>query len=138
VAGERFAVRNSGAIAVIEGSGDHCCEYMTGGVVCVLGRTGVNFGAGFTGGFAYVLDLDRDFVDRYNHELIDISRIQPEAMQSHLQHLQALIEQHVRETGSVWGEEILNDFRTYIGKFWVVKPKAASIDSLIENLRRAA
>jgi len=138
VAGERFAVRNSGAVAVLEGAGDHCCEYMTGGVVCVLGRTGVNFGAGFTGGFAYVLDLDRDFVDRYNHELIDISRIQVEAMQSHVQHLRALIGRHVEETGSVWGEELLNDFRSYVGKFWVVKPKAASIDSLIENLRRAA
>ncbi len=138
VAGERFAVRNSGAIAVVEGAGDHCCEYMTGGVVCVLGRTGVNFGAGFTGGFAYVLDLERDFVDRYNHELIDISRIQVEAMQSHVQHLRALIGRHVEETGSVWGEELLNDFRSFVGKFWVVKPKAASIDSLIENLRRAA
>jgi len=124
--------------AVIEGAGDHCCEYMTGGVVCVLGRTGVNFGAGFTGGFAYVLDLERDFVDRYNHELIDISRIHAESMQSHLQHLQSLLEQHVAETGSAWAEEIVNDLRSYIGKFWVVKPKAASIDSLIENLRRAA
>ena len=138
LAGERFAVRNSGAIAVIEGAGDHCCEYMTGGVVCVLGRTGVNFGAGFTGGFAYVLDLDRNFVDRYNHELIDISRIHAESMQSHLQHLEGLLEQHVAETGSTWAEEIVNDLRSYIGKFWVVKPKAASIDSLIENLRRAA
>jgi glutamate synthase (NADPH/NADH) large chain len=138
VAGERFAVRNSGATAIVEGTGDHCCEYMTGGVVCVLGRTGVNFGAGFTGGFAYVLDLERNFVDRYNHELIDISRIHAESMQSHLQHLQGLIEMHVAETKSVWGEEILQDFRTYIGKFWVVKPKAASIDSLMENLRRAA
>jgi glutamate synthase (NADPH) large chain len=138
LAGERFAVRNSGATAVIEGAGDHCCEYMTGGVVCVLGRTGVNFGAGFTGGFAYVLDLQRDFVDRYNHELIDISRIHAESMQSHLQHLESLLDQHLAETGSVWAEEILNDLRTYIGKFWVVKPKAASIDSLIENLRRAA
>jgi len=138
VAGERFAVRNSGAVAVIEGAGDHCCEYMTGGVVCVLGRTGVNFGAGFTGGFAYVLDLERDFVDRYNHELIDISRIHAESMQSHLQHLEGLLDQHLAETGSVWAEEIVNDLRTYIGKFWVVKPKAASIDSLIENLRRAA
>jgi glutamate synthase (NADPH/NADH) large chain len=138
LAGERFAVRNSGAIAVIEGAGDHCCEYMTGGVVCVLGRTGVNFGAGFTGGFAYVLDLDRNFVDRYNHELIDISRIHAESMQSHLQHLEGLLEQHVAETGSAWAEEIVNDLRSYIGKFWVVKPKAASIDSLIENLRRAA
>jgi len=138
VAGERFAVRNSGAVAVIEGAGDHCCEYMTGGVVCVLGRTGVNFGAGFTGGFAYVLDLDRDFVDRYNHELIDISRIHAESMQSHLQHLESLLEQHVAETGSAWAEEIVNDLRSFIGKFWVVKPTAASIDSLIENLRRAA
>jgi glutamate synthase (NADPH/NADH) large chain len=137
-AGERFAVRNSGAIAVVEGSGDHCCEYMTGGVVCVLGRTGLNFGAGFTGGFAYVLDLDRGFVDRYNHELIDIHRITPEGMESHLQHLRNLVEAHVRETGSVWGEEILNDFRSFMGKFWVVKPKAAAIDTLLENLRRAA
>jgi glutamate synthase (NADPH/NADH) large chain len=138
IAGERFAVRNSGALAVIEGAGDHCCEYMTGGAVCVLGRTGVNFGAGFTGGFAYVLDLERNFVDRYNHELIDISRIHPEAMQSHVQHLEDLLERHVAETGSVWAAQIMNDLRTYLPKFWVVKPKAASIDSLIENLRRAA
>ncbi|HXN80568.1 MAG TPA: glutamate synthase-related protein, partial [Steroidobacteraceae bacterium] len=138
IAGERFAVRNSGAVAVIEGSGDHCCEYMTGGAVCVLGRSGVNFGAGFTGGFAYVLDLERNFVDRYNHELIDISRIHPEAMQSHVQHLEALLQRHVAETGSGWAGEIVHDLRTFLPKFWVVKPKAASIDSLIENLRRAA
>jgi len=138
VAGERFAVRNSGAVAVIEGAGDHCCEYMTGGAVCVLGRTGVNFGAGFTGGFAYVLDLERNFVDRYNHELIDISRVHPEAMQSHVQHLESLLERHVAATGSAWAEEIAGDLRTFLPKFWVVKPKAASIDSLIDNLRRAA
>jgi glutamate synthase (NADPH/NADH) large chain len=138
IAGERFAVRNSGALAVIEGAGDHCCEYMTGGVVCVLGRTGVNFGAGFTGGFAYVLDLERDFVDRYNHDLIDIHRVSPEGMGTHVQHLRALIETHVAETGSLWGSELLNDFRSYIGRFWMVKPKAAAIDSLLENLRRAA
>jgi glutamate synthase (NADPH/NADH) large chain len=137
-AGERFAVRNSGALAVLEGAGDHCCEYMTGGVVCVLGRTGVNFGAGFTGGFAYVLDLERDFVDRYNHELIDIHRVSPEGMGTHVQHLRGLIEQHVAATGSVWGAALLNDFRSYIGRFWVVKPKAAAIGSLLENLRRAA
>jgi glutamate synthase (NADPH/NADH) large chain len=138
IAGERFAVRNSGAVAVIEGAGDHCCEYMTGGAVCVLGRTGVNFGAGFTGGFAYVLDLERNFVDRYNHELVDISRIHPEAMQSHVQYLEGLLERHVAHTASGWAEEIANDLRTYLPKFWVVKPKAASIDSLIDNLRRAA
>jgi len=106
--------------------------------VCVLGRTGVNFGAGFTGGFAYVLDLDRDFVDRYNHELIDISRIHPETMQPHLQHLETLLQAQYQHAGSEWAEEILNDLRTYIGKFWVVKPKAASIDSLMANLKRAA
>ena len=83
-AGERFAVRNSGAVAVIEGTGDHCCEYMTGGVVCVLGRTGVNFGAGFTGGFAYVLDLERTISStatttssstssRLTHEAMDVA-----------------------------------------------------------------
>ncbi|MET0292077.1 MAG: glutamate synthase large subunit [Steroidobacteraceae bacterium] len=137
-AGERFAVRNSGAIAVVEGAGDHCCEYMTGGVVCVLGPTGVNFGAGFTGGFAYVLDMDRSFVDRYNHELIDIHRINNEAMETHVQHLQSMISKHVAETGSEWGAEILRDMRSYIGHFWVVKPKAASIEDLIENLSRAA
>jgi glutamate synthase (NADPH/NADH) large chain len=137
-AGERFAVRNSGALAVVEGAGDHCCEYMTGGVVCVLGRTGVNFGAGFTGGFAYVLDMERDFVDRYNHDLIDIHRVSPEGMGTHVQHLRGLIEQHVDATGSAWGAQLLNDFRTYIGRFWVVKPKASAIDSLLENLRRAA
>jgi glutamate synthase (NADPH) large chain len=138
MAGERFAVRNSGALAVIEGAGDHCCEYMTGGAVCVLGRTGVNFGAGFTGGFAYVLDLERNFVDRYNHELIDISRFHPEAMQANVQHLEGLLERHAAETESPWAAEILGDLRTYLPKFWVVKPKAASLDSLIENLRRAA
>jgi glutamate synthase (NADPH/NADH) large chain len=137
-AGERFAVRNSGALAVVEGVGDHACEYMTGGVVAVLGRTGVNFGAGLTGGFAYVLDLDRDFVDRYNHELIDIHRITPEAMEAHLHHLRGLIEAHARETGSVWAREILDDFRTYLPRFWLVKPKAAEIEDLMDVLRRAA
>jgi len=137
-AGERFAVRNSGATAVIEGAGDHCCEYMTGGAVAVLGRTGINFGAGFTGGLAYVLDLDRDFVDRYNHELIDILRINPEGMENHLQHLRGLIGAHVRETSSAWGRAILDEFRDFAGKFWLVKPKAASLESLVDALRRAA
>ncbi|MFT3906450.1 MAG: glutamate synthase large subunit [Steroidobacteraceae bacterium] len=137
-AGERFAVRNSGALAVVEGAGDHCCEYMTGGVVCVLGRTGLNFGAGFTGGFAYVLDPDHDFVDRYNHELIDIHRITAESMETNARHLEEIIRQHVALTGSVWGAELLEDWRSFVGRFWLVKPKAASIDSLIANLRRAA
>ncbi|CAN7543345.1 glutamate synthase large subunit [Pseudoxanthomonas sp. LjRoot143] len=137
-AGERFGVRNSGALAVIEGAGDHCCEYMTDGIVLVLGKVGLNFGAGFTGGLAYVLDLDRDFVDRYNHELIDIHRISPEGFESHRQHLHTLISRHRELTGSIWAQQILDEFRDYVGKFWLVKPKAASIDSLNETLRRAA
>ena len=137
-AGERFAVRNSGALAVIEGAGDHCCEYMTGGAVVVLGRTGLNFGAGFTGGLAYVLDLDRDFVDRYNHELIDILRINPEGFDHYRQHLHDLIERHAALTRSAWSARIAEEFRDYLGKFWLVKPKAASLEALTEELRRAA
>ncbi|WP_434030009.1 glutamate synthase large subunit [[Pseudomonas] boreopolis] len=137
-AGERFAVRNSGALAVIEGAGDHCCEYMTDGIVLVLGRVGLNFGAGFTGGMAYVLDVERDFVDRYNHELIDIHRISAEGFESHRQHLHGLIGRHRELTGSIWAQQILDEFRDYVGKFWLVKPKAASIESLSESLRRAA
>ncbi|RMH88994.1 glutamate synthase large subunit [Lysobacter pythonis] len=137
-AGERFAVRNSGALAVLEGAGEHCCEYMTGGVVAVLGRTGGNFGAGFTGGLAYVLDVERDFVDRYNHELIDIVRISPEGMEHHRQHLLDLITLHARHTGSRWSAKLLDDFRDVIGRFWLVKPKAASLESLAHELRRAA
>ncbi|WP_342316543.1 glutamate synthase large subunit [Lysobacter sp. FW306-1B-D06B] len=137
-AGERFGVRNSGATAVVEGAGDHCCEYMTGGVVAVLGRTGLNFGAGFTGGMAYVLDTERDFVDRYNHELIDILRIASDGFENHRSHLRDLLEAHVQLTGSVWARKILDEMRDFLGKFWLVKPKAASLESLAENLRRAA
>jgi glutamate synthase (NADPH/NADH) large chain len=137
-AGERFAVRNSGAITVIEGAGDHCCEYMTDGVVVVLGPTGINFGAGMTGGFAYVLDIERNFVDLYNHELIDIHRITPENMEAHLHHLRALINDHIDSTGSEWAKEIIQDYRSYLSKFWVVKPKAAELGSLITSLREAA
>ncbi len=137
-AGQRFAVRNSGATAVVEGAGDHCCEYMTGGVVAVLGSTGLNFGAGMTGGFAYVLDLDRSFVDRYNHELIDLNRITLEGLEAHLQHLRGLIERHRVLTGSTLAAEVLDDFRGFLPRFWLVKPKAAGLDSLINALRRAA
>ncbi|MCL1636044.1 glutamate synthase large subunit [Luteimonas sp. SX5] len=137
-AGERFAVRNSGATAVVEGAGDHCCEYMTGGVVAVLGRTGLNFGAGFTGGMAYVLDLERDFVDRYNHELIDILRINSEGFEHHRSHLLDLLETHAQLAGSAFAQKITDEFRDFLGKFWLVKPKAASLESLADNLRRAA
>ncbi|MCE8011114.1 glutamate synthase large subunit [Halomonas daqingensis] len=135
-AGERFAVRNSGAHAVIEGAGDHCCEYMTGGLVCVLGETGVNFGAGMTGGFAYVLDEDRSFVDRYNHELVEIHRINTEAMEAYRRHLREIIEEFVSETNSARGREILDDFSEHVRHFWLVKPKAASLGSLLDESRR--
>ena len=78
VAGERFAVRNSGAIAVIEGAGDHCCEYMTGGVVVVLGRTGRNFAAGMSGGIAYVLDEDGTFKSRCNMAMVELEPVPEE------------------------------------------------------------
>ncbi|ETN91511.1 Glutamate synthase [NADPH] large chain precursor [Gammaproteobacteria bacterium MOLA455] len=129
--GERFAVRNSGAKAVVEGAGDHCCEYMTGGIVAVLGAAGYNFGAGMTGGFAYVLDIEREFVDRYNMELVDIQRITAEATESHRVFLKNMIHEHVRETGSAWGQEIISNFSDYASKFWLVKPKAATLSSLL-------
>ncbi|GAA6135495.1 glutamate synthase large subunit [Oceaniserpentilla sp. 4NH20-0058] len=134
-AGERFAVRNSGAKAVVEGAGDHCCEYMTGGQITVLGSTGYNFGAGMTGGFAYVLDQDNTFVDKYNHELVDIHRISNEETEAHRNYLRGIITNYVEETGSSWGQEILDNFDNFVGKFWLVKPKAASLEQLLNNTR---
>ena len=133
-----MAYRDGIPVAVVEGAGDHCCEYMTGGTVVVLGRTGLNFGAGFTGGLAYVLDLDRGFVDRYNHELIDIVRISPEGFDNYRQHLTDLLEAHASLTGSAWSARIIDEFRDFVGKFWLVKPKAASLEALANELRRAA
>jgi glutamate synthase (NADPH/NADH) large chain len=137
-AGERFGVRNSGALAVVEGVGDHCCEYMTGGTIVVLGRCGVNFGAGMTGGYAFVFDEARDFVDRYNHELVDITRISHEGMENYWQHLRGLLIAHQTATGSAWSKRLIDEFRELMHKFWLVKPKAASLDALAEELRRAA
>jgi glutamate synthase (NADPH/NADH) large chain len=135
VAGERFAVRNSGAHAVIEGAGDHCCEYMTGGLVTVLGATGVNFGAGMTGGLAFVLDEDRAFIDRYNSELVEIHRVAAESMEAHRHFLRDNIREFVNETGSEWGAHLIENFEDYVGKFWLVKPKAADINQLLSRLR---
>jgi glutamate synthase (NADPH/NADH) large chain len=138
LAGERFGVRNSGAVAVVEGIGDHGCEYMTAGAVTVLGSTGLNFGAGMTGGFAYVLDLDGRFVDHCNHELIDLHRVDTEAMEAHAGYLRGLIAEHVDETHSIWGQSLLEDFEDHLGRFWLIKPKAASLDSLIAVMSEAA
>ena len=129
--GERFAVRNSGTVAVVEGAGDHCCEYMTGGIVTVLGATGYNFGAGMTGGFAYVLDMEREFVDRYNMELVDIQRVTSESAESHRVFLKSMIQNHANETGSAWAHELIDNFSDYASRFWLVKPKAASLSSLL-------
>lgn len=134
-AGERFAVRNSGAQAVIEGAGDHCCEYMTGGVVTVLGSTGYNFGAGMTGGFAYVLDMENKFYDRVNMELVELSRITTEPLENHRNYLREVIEGFVDATGSEWGATLLDDFGDYVAKFWLVKPKSASLSGLLATTR---
>ena len=85
-----------------------------------------------------LVDIDRRFVDRYNHQLIDIHRINSENMEAHLHHLRAMIMHHVEATGSEWGEMILEDYRTFLPKFWLVKPQAAELGSLIESLRQAA
>ena len=138
LAGERFGVRNSGAHTVVEGVGDHGCEYMTGGFVTILGPTGVNFGAGMTGGFAYILDQDNSFVDKYNHELIEIHRVNVEDMDSHAKHLRETIQEFVDETGSEWGQHILDNFADMVGKFWLVKPKAAELATLMDDLQRVA
>jgi len=111
---------------------------MTGGVITVLGDTGLNFGAGMTGGFAYVLDSDNHFVDRYNHELIDINRINSGEMEAHRHYLKSKIAEFVQTTGSEWGQYILDNFADMSGKFWLVKPKAASIDGLLETLANEA
>ena len=138
LAGERYAVRNSGAITVVEGIGDHGCEYMTGGVVAVLGSAGVNFGAGMTGGFAYVYDELHNFADNYNRYDADILRIAPHNMEEHRVYLRELIQEFVRETTSARGQYILDHFADEIGKFWLIKPKAASMESILEDMRRAA
>ncbi|WP_256221976.1 glutamate synthase-related protein, partial [Pseudomonas sp. NBRC 111127] len=134
-AGERFAVRNSGAHAVVEGTGDHCCEYMTGGFVCVLGNTGYNFGSGMTGGFAYVLDMDNSFVDKLNHELVEIQRISGEAMEAYRSHLARVLAEYVEETGSEWGRELSENLDDYVRRFWLVKPKAANLKQLLSSTR---
>ncbi|MDU6409617.1 MAG: glutamate synthase large subunit [Yersiniaceae bacterium] len=135
-AGERFAVRNSGAITVVEGIGDNGCEYMTGGIVCVLGKTGVNFGAGMTGGFAYVLDEDGEFRKRVNPELVEILDVDQLAI--HEEHLRGLITEHVQLTGSSRGEEILANWPMWAARFALVKPKSSDVKALLGHRSRSA
>jgi glutamate synthase (NADPH) large chain len=147
IAGERFAVRNSGAIAVVEGAGDHCCEYMTGGVVVVLGYTGRNFAAGMSGGIAYVLDEDGTFARRCNLSMVELEPVMEEeemiARHYHqagdldmhgrvdvmadmsrfdAERLHQLIANHARYTGSRRAREILGNWSAYLPKFRKVMP----------------
>ncbi|MGS2722581.1 glutamate synthase large subunit [Porticoccus sp. GXU_MW_L64] len=135
-AGERFGVRNSGTVAVIEGAGDHCCEYMTGGIVVVLGKVGHNFGAGMTGGFAFVLDMERNMMDRINMDSVDINRISNEGAQAYRSLLKELIREHVDETDSAYAREIVENFEDYRSKFWLVKPKAANLEGLLSSYQK--
>jgi len=130
--GERFAVRNSGARAVIEGAGDHCCEYMTGGHVTVLGSVGSNFGAGMTGGFAYVLDTDRTFFDQCNRSLVNLDRIVSEEMESHRKFLKLTITKHIKATKSPRAKLILEEFDRYVSSFWLISPAALNIQDLLK------
>jgi glutamate synthase domain-containing protein 3 len=136
VAGERFAVRNSGAAAVVEGVGDHGCEYMTGGTIVVLGDTGRNFAAGMSGGIAYVLDLKGDFVQRCNPSMVELEPVAPEAEQRsrggrelwHLgqtdeANLRRLIEAHAKHTGSRRAQEMLEKWADNRARFVKVFPK---------------
>jgi len=121
--GERFAVRNSGAIAVVEGTGDHACEYMTGGVVVVLGKTGVNFGAGMTGGVAFIYDEDREFFDNLNQELVNATRIDTDESDEERHFIKKLLRSYINETSSKKAQYILDNFRHTLRDFWIVRPK---------------
>ena len=132
-AGERFGVRNSGAQAVIEGVGEHCCEYMTGGHIVVLGLTGLNFGAGMTGGFALVYDEDGQFVHRLNNELVDMNPINDEKTDEYRSFLRERLEKHLLYTGSARARWMLENFADVVDRFWLVKPKALTLDSLLKD-----
>ena len=134
-AGERFAVRNSGAIAVVEGVGDHGCEYMTGGVVVVLGPTGVNFGAGMTGGLAFVYDPENSLPERYNPDLVELQRINTEDTAIAVGFLRQLLREYVEQTQSDWGRKILDNLPELRGRFWLVKPQARELTVLLDAVR---
>ena len=133
MAGERFGVRNSGALAVVEGVGEHCCEYMTGGCIIVLGNTGLNVGAGMTGGFALVFDEDGRFAEKYNNELIDINRINDEKTSELRAFLREKLNKHLLYTGSARAQWMLDNFADVVNRFWLVKPKALTLDSLLKD-----
>ncbi len=122
-AGERFAVRNSGALAVVEGTGDHACEYMTGGTVVVLGETGINFGAGMTGGVAFVYDRNKNFIDRLNQQLVVARRIDVDEDNEGRLYLKSILVSYHNRTASPVAKAILDEFREELAYFWMVTPK---------------
>jgi glutamate synthase (NADPH/NADH) large chain len=132
--GERFGVRNSGALAVVEGIGDHGCEYMTGGTVIVLGDTGLNFGAGMSGGMAFVVDDAGDFLSKTNKEMVELTRITSVETEPYRVFLKAQIERHLALTGSARARALLTDFDTTLAKVWLVKPKRISLEDLVEDI----
>ncbi|GHS88963.1 glutamate synthase large subunit [Campylobacterota bacterium] len=121
--GERFGVRNSGAVAVVEGTGDHACEYMTGGAAAILGETGVNFGAGMTGGVAFVYDKESRFIDRLNQELVRAVRIDTYEEDEGKSYLKKLLKNFYNDTRSLKAKFILDNFRQEVVYFWMVSPK---------------
>ncbi|NQZ09601.1 MAG: glutamate synthase large subunit, partial [Algicola sp.] len=127
IAGERFAVRNSGATTVVEGVGDNACEYMTGGTVVVLGKTGINFGAGMTGGMAYLFDVNNQAKDNLNGEFIDLNPVDHPQLRNHLK---GLLQQHHNYTGSEQAKSLLDDFDNQVSHFQLVKPKNNSVEQL--------
>ena len=131
MAAERFCVRNSGARAVVEGVGDHGCEYMTGGTVVVLGKTGRNFAAGMSGGIAYVFDVDEKFSSRCNPELVDLDKVEKE---EDIMTLRMMIQQHQRHTNSQLAKEILADFDNLLPKFIKVFPR--DYKRVIESIKQ--
>ncbi|KAK1392238.1 Glutamate synthase (NADH) [Heracleum sosnowskyi] len=131
MAAERFCVRNSGAKAVVEGVGDHGCEYMTGGTVVVLGKTGRNFAAGMSGGVAYVFDVDTKFQSRCNAELVDLDKVEEE---DDITTLRMMIQQHQRHTGSQLAKEVLADFDNLLPSFIKVFPR--DYKRVLANLKK--
>ncbi len=121
--GERFGVRNSGAIAVVEGTGDHPCEYMTGGAVVILGKTGINFGAGMTGGVAFIYDREHEFIDNLNQELVAAMRIDTDESDEEKHYIKKLLRNYIDETSSEKAKYILENFRHTVRDFWIVRPK---------------
>ena len=119
-AGERFAVRNSGAISVIEGCDSNGCEYMTGGTVVILGDVGDNFAAGMTGGMAFIYDISKDFIQKVNEDSVIWQQVETEFWSKYLKNL---LEEHSKETGSKLTKKILNDFSNQLKNFIQVCPK---------------